>query len=556
MKNAFIYLLLTFNLLIVGNIYGETIQENFYEKQDSLDNSNLNWYNLSPDIDNIQGADIDRAYSEILPKIHVKKKIIVAVIDSGVDIDHVDLQNKIWVNIDEVPNNGIDDDNNGYIDDVNGWNFLGNSKGENVVYENIELVRIIRDLDTFYGSKELRKKLSKDQMKGYKQYKRYKREYKKIRRRYKGRLSKLKSFEGRVKEIEKILENLNKNIDRNHNYSPTDKELWAQKVMTNLIIDGYSQESLNKDRDEINMFLEKALNFEYVPREKIIGDDTKDITNVNYGNNDVEGSRATHGTFVSGIIAAGRNNDIGINGIAENVEIMAIRAVPRGDERDKDIALAIRYAVDNGANIINMSFGKSYSPQKKFIDDAIKYAEKHNVLLVHSAGNNSDNLDKVNSFPTKVISDQNVISSWITVGANSKNLDEKFCGKFTNYGRESVDLFAPGVDIVSLVPDNKYDKLNGTSFSSPVVSGVAALVWSYYPELSAVQLKKIILKSVKRNRFAKVMLPGKSSKDRKIVKFGTLSVTGGVVNAVNALKLADSQVKKNITQGSEVGANY
>jgi subtilisin family serine protease len=287
--------------------------------------------------------------------------------------------------------------------------------------------------------------------------------------------------------------------------------------------------------------LQQHLNLEYNPRT-LVADNPEDINDRLYGNNNVIGPRADHGTPVAGIIGAVRGNNLGIDGIAQEVQLMILRAVPQGDERDKDIALAIRYAVDNGAHIINMSFGKDFSPHKHYVDEAVQYAEAHNVLLVHAAGNDGQNIDLVDNFPTKHYKAGKQANNWIEVGATSLKADKNFNGIFSNYGKQNVDLFAPGVDVISLAPDNKYDKMDGTSFAGPVVSGVAALVWSYYPELTAQELKEVLMKSCTLYPKLKVHTPAEDPTKKQKVNFSDLSVTGGVVNAYEALKLAQKVV--------------
>jgi subtilisin family serine protease len=289
--------------------------------------------------------------------------------------------------------------------------------------------------------------------------------------------------------------------------------------------------------DHIDENLDYNLNVEFDARE-VAGDDIYDINDRDYGNNNVEGEKADHGTFVSSLIAATRGNGIGIEGIANNVEIMALRAVPNGDEYDKDIALAIRYAVDNGANIINMSFGKGYSPNKEWVDEAMQYAADNNVLLIHAAGNDSKNNDLDPSYPNDKTLSNKKIATWLEIGANSTDPKKELCGSFSNYGAKDVDLFAPGVDVVGCVPNDEYAMLDGTSFACPVTSGVAALVWSYYPELTALELKEILMESTYDKGKKRVIIPGEK---RKKTKFRELSVTGGIVNAYNALQMAEQK---------------
>ncbi|NTW32346.1 MAG: S8 family serine peptidase, partial [Bacteroidetes bacterium] len=300
---------------------------------------------------------------------------------------------------------------------------------------------------------------------------------------------------------------------------------------------GVNNEYLKKIRKSDSNKIVKNLNMEVDFRE-IIGDNPDDINDNKYGNNNVKGPDAGHGTLVAGVIAANRNNKIGINGVAEGVEIMAMRVVPDGDEYDKDVALAIKYAVDNGANVINMSFGKAYSPQKKFVEEAIKYAEKHNVLLVHAAGNDGVNNDSIEHYPTAKFDDGTISNNVLTIGASTFKADKNFAGFFSNYG-QSVDIFAPGVNIISLLPENKYTMANGTSFSCPLVTGVAALVWSFYPELTALQLAEIIKKSGTRHSRLKVYCPEKQTPKQVKIKFAKLCNTGASVNAYKALIMAE-----------------
>ena len=305
---------------------------------------------------------------------------------------------------------------------------------------------------------------------------------------------------------------------------------------------GFDLGMLKEMKENIDLYLNKHLNISYQPR-KIINDDLTTINTV-HGNSDVKGKRCDHGTFTAGIIGAVRNNNMGVDGIANHVELMILRAVPKGDEYDKDIALSIKYAVDNGANIINMSFGKNYSPNKKLVDEAVQYAQKRNVLLVHAAGNSSLNIDKITRYPSNKFNNNKKIENWINVGASSCELNKELPGVFSNFGRKNVDLFAPGVNIVSTHPENKYNMNDGTSFAAPVVSGVAALVWSYFPELTAKELKNVLLKSVTKYKKHKVYIPNITNKEKTTIKFKKLSKTGGLINAFNAFERAEKICKK------------
>lgn len=492
---------------------------------DKFDTKFVNWQNRDPEIDKVMGTGVDRVYKELLKDRAPKKMVTVAVIDSGVDIDHEDLQGRIWTNEDEIPNNNIDDDHNGYVDDVHGWNFIGNKSGENISYENFEYTRIYKS-----GEGPLYEKAKKL----------YEAELNK-RNSEKNDLAKFEEIYFKAKSIIKTKTGVDvnslKDLDGITDQDP--QVLSAKRFLSSRYERGFEEKILSGLKQNNSDYLNKFLNPEFNPRA-IVGDDPLNINDVAYGNGDVKGKRSDHGTSVTGVIAAMRDNNIGINGIATNVKIMCLRSTPRGDERDKDVALAIKYAVDNGADIINMSFGKALSPQKEFVDQAVKMAESKGVLIVHSAGNNGQNIDEEESYPSDRYLDGSKATNWITVGASGLTDDETVAARFSNYGQKHVDLFAPGKDIVSTDSTNTYNKNDGTSLAGPMVTGVAALVLSYYPDLKPQQLIRILIESCTKIE-RKVLLPGQSGEDSKKVKFATLSVSGGVVNAYKAMKLVGSQ---------------
>ncbi|MEM6358506.1 MAG: S8 family peptidase [Bacteroidota bacterium] len=510
---------------------------------DSSDMPALEWLVMDPIQDKMQGISANKTYATLL-KDKPSKKVVVAVIDSGVDIDHEDLQGKIWINTDEIEGNGIDDDKNGYVDDRYGWNFIGGKNG-NVEQDTYELTRIYKDLRAKYDGVDEKKvkKKNKDE--------------------YEFWLKVKKDFEPtqlKAQQQYDFYSNLQKNVVRFHNllkaYLDVDKltmddlreiesqdsTILAARGIVGLIFQNVGPdadfkaiaEELKEGVEYFGNQVNYAYNTEFDPR-KYVNDDYDNLYEKGYGNNDVKGHDPSHGTHVAGIIAANRDNGLGINGIADNAEIMVIRAVPDGDERDKDIANAIIYAVDNGAQIVNMSFGKSYSPQKEAVDKAVKYAESKGVLLVHAAGNSSKNIDMGKNFPTKRYSEKSIASNWLEIGASSWGDDENFVGSFSNYGKETVDAFAPGVQIYSTTPDNNYKAYDGTSMAAPATSGVAALLMSYFPDLSVKQVKGIILKSSRKFDNLEVLKPGK---DGKKVNFNELSVTGGIINAYKAVEMA------------------
>jgi subtilisin family serine protease len=498
----------------------------------------VNWYNGKK-----YGMETDKAYKKVLSK-KTPTKVIVAVIDSGVDIEHEDLKDIIWTNEDEIPNNGIDDDNNGYVDDVHGWNFLGNKDGENLNDVQLEMTRIYQTLDKVYKGKsytDLNDKEKKD-------YDLYKEVREKVKESKADAEKSLKQMESLYETFSEADTRLRKHFGGDYTAKDLkklkkDPELSDDANMINKLFKAdLTVEKFKTYVDYYQAQVDYHYNTDIFPRE-LIGDDPNDFNDKDYGNNDVEGSDAMHGTHCSGIIAAIRNNGIGNNGVADNVWIMPIRAVPNGDERDKDIALAIRYAVDNGAQVCNMSFGKAYSPHSDEVIKAIKYAEDHGVLLVHAAGNSGQDIDDQEANPNfpapKFPSMSKRFTNWIEVGASTR-YKKHLAASFSNYGDETVDIFAPGLEIWSTVPQSEYEISQGTSMAAPMVTGLAALLKSYYPELTMFQIKDIILKSGKDVSMKITPIPGGKTE----VPMGDLSITGKIANTYNAVMMAEEMTKK------------
>ena len=505
-----------------------------------LEKAKENWFNLDAVQDNTKGVSTEKAYLELLKDKKSKKTIIVAIIDSGIDIEHEDLKDKIWVNADEIAGNGKDDDNNGYIDDVNGWNFIGNANGEMVNHDNLEMTRLyVIGKKKFEGKKE--SDISKKEKKEYAQYQ-------EIKKTFEAEVKEAEQIIGNIKNIQEMMISSKETLKKHFNkedytaeevaaIETEDPDLKkAQGIFNFVNMQGLTDEALIEAIEHFDEKLKYNLNLDFEPRSTV-GDDYTNFKEKYYGNNKVEGPDAFHGTHVAGIIGANRNNDLGIKGIANNVVFMVLRTVPNGDERDKDVANSIYYAVDNGANIINMSFGKDYSPQKAIVDKAVKYAQKKGVLFVHAAGNDSRDNDEFTNYPDRKYIKKKQAKNWIEVGASSWN--ETFIGSFTNYGQTTVDVFAPGVDIYSTTPGSEYKDASGTSMAAPVVSGIAALVWSYYPDFSAKQIKQIILESAIPYKNQKIIIPG----TEKEADFSTLSNTGAIANVYEALKLAEKMSK-------------
>lgn len=502
-----------------------------------------NWWNLDMTDNNYPGTSADKAQEYLAGKSG--RTVVVAVIDSGVDIMHEDLKDIIWVNEDEIPGNGIDDDNNGYVDDIHGWNFIGGPNGTHVNNENLEIVRIYNRLSKKYANRNV-EGLPKDQ----------KEEYalmlelgQKIDEKQNTLGPQLAQVGPLFQLMEKAQEDVGKDladITADDVQGLNDEDFGQIKAIANrMMANGGSFADVYNDLKGYVDYLEGQVMYNYntdFDARDIVGDDPSDLDDRNYGNNDVKGPDSGHGTHVSGIIAAVRGNDIGVDGVGgANIRIMSVRTVPNGDERDKDVANAIRYAVDNGAQVINMSFGKGYSPYKGAVDEAVKYAEKNDVLLVHAAGNDGKKLTLTNNYPNDVYQKKNgktgkkPSKTWIEVGAASKMYDEKLPAGFSNYNREYVDVFAPGADIYSTTPENEYASFNGTSMAAPMVAGIAALVRSYFPDLTASQVREIILESAIPADIT-VVKPG--TEDEKVA-FNRLSATGALANAYAAVKMAE-----------------
>ena len=493
-------------------------------------------------MDTIPGMSVDKAYAELLNK-KKGQTVIVAVIDSGTDIEHEDLDDVIWVNKDEIPGNGKDDDNNGYIDDIHGWNFLGD-----IIAENMEYVRFMKKLGPkFEGKSE--SAISAADREDYSLYQKAKAEYEKDAAEAQGVVNQYNQILGSVQPAhEAMAKRLGK-----ENYTVKDMQGIANPDPATQNEIGLLSQMLNYGDSVPDVIEQLEGGIEYYQNRLdthfnmdadyrgALGDNPDVWDGKAYGNNDVDGPSedkedVSHGTHVAGIIAAERNNGIGMNGVAENVEIMVLRAVPDGDEYDKDIAMAIRYAADNGAKVINTSFGKYYSPNPEWVWDAIKYAASKDVLIVNAAGNEGLDLDGIQVYPNDQKLDGAEISdNFITIGALVPEYGSEMVAGYSNYGSTSVDVFAPGSQIWSTMPNDTYEYSQGTSMAAPAAAGVAAVIRSYYPNLTAGQVKEILMKSGLTSS-QNVILGGETSNSQS---FGDISTSGNMVNMYNAILMAD-----------------
>lgn len=497
-----------------------------------------NWQNLDLKTDSTFGISTEKAYKELL-KGKKGKTVVVGIIDSGVDFKHEDLNNLIWTNVKEASGKEKkDDDKNGYADDVRGWNFLGSDKGS-IDHETIELTRILRRDAAKFGNADATSVAAAD-LPAFEAYQKMRADYEEKLAEAKDGLINIQGFKAVIDAVVKKIGKEKPTLEDFEKYqAQNDMEVRVKNIMASQLKSQTFEEfyagQITKGLTYYEGQVKYNLNMEFDPRAELVGDNYADSKERFYGNNDVQGPDASHGTHVSGIVGANRTNNLGVVGVADMVQIMSVRAVPDGDERDKDVANAIRYAVENGAKVINMSFGKAYSWDKKAVDEAVKFAMSKDVLLVQAAGNDNKNLDVEASFPDRRYEGGGVAGAYIVVGASGPKDDETLKASFSNYGKTTVDVFAPGVNINSTIPDSKYAKFNGTSMASPVVAGLAALIRSYYPKLSAQQVKDIILNSVEKvNHNVSLKVDGES----KSVPFADLSITGGIVNAYKALQLA------------------
>lgn len=521
-----------------------------------------NWYDQEAKQGTFFSMSTDKAYSELIPN-RAPNEVIVAILDSGVDAEHEDLKGNMWINTDEIPNNGIDDDKNGYIDDIHGWNFLGNANGENVHKDNLEMTRLYAVYHKMFKDIESVIDVPKDQLDKYDDYVNWKSQIKRQRDTHLGELEELRKSKAYLLDVMDAVEMelgrdsiFEADLD---NFSLSANPLLSvgSRVLQSIKDEYKVIPTVSELRHDIKLQYDYMMddhdlrgNYYYNPdldTREIVGDNYSDLNERYYGNNDVEGPDAFHGTHVAGIVAAVRNNDIGINGISANAKIMSVRVVPDGDERDKDVANGIKYAVDNGAKVINMSFGKGQSPYKEYVDKAVRYAEKNDVLMIHAAGNDSNNNDVVDNYPMDTYSKamgflffkKKSPNNWLEIGAVGSDEGHNSVASFSNYGKTEVDVFAPGLNMLSTVQDDNYMILQGTSMAAPVVAGLAAVLRGYFPDLKAKQLKKIIMDSaIKSDR--EVIVPGSNGKKKK---FSDLSVSGGAVNLYTAYTMANEMSK-------------
>ena len=516
--------------------------------QDKMQDNDLKtWYHKDFSTTNVYGVNTDNAYKFLESKGLKPRTVVVGVLDSGVEVDHPGLINNMWKNPNEIPNNGIDDDKNGYVDDIYGWNFIG-GKTADVDADNLEVTRMVKKYQPIFEGTDSAKNRA-NQAKMPEEYA----IYQKSKKLYDEKGSEAKQyyhyFSGFNNAIPSIVKTLNGKTLTKANLAtikPASQEDSRNLQILNSLVQDVG--NVGKTPKEVEELLRKEIegalkhyesqatkhyNLDFDPRAEIVGDNYDNYNEKHYGNNHYEGPDASHGTHVSGIIAGLPHGNEAQYGVAHKVaKIMTVRAVPDGDERDKDVANAIRYAVDNGAKILNMSFGKAVSPGKKHVWEAMKYAEKKGVLLVKAAGNENQNIGENEYFPTnfmKQSDEKPFVSNMIVVGASTNN-NQNLRAKFSNYNGKMVDVFAPGQEIYSTVPDAKYEYLQGTSMASPVVAGAAAVLWAYMPSLTPQQIKEALVKTVNKSTV--------NANVDSNANFDQISVAGGVIDLYKAAQYA------------------
>ena len=516
--------------------------------QDKMQDNDLKtWYHKDFSTTNVYGVNTNNAYKFLESKGLKPRTVVVGVLDSGVEVDHPGLINNMWKNPNEIPNNGIDDDKNGYVDDIYGWNFIG-GKTADVDADNLEVTRMVKKYQPIFEGTDSAKNRA-NQAKMPEEYAMYQKSKKLFDEKGSEAKQYYQYFSGFNNAIPSIVKTLNGKTLTKANLAaikPASQEDSRNLQILNSLVQ--EAENVGKTPKEVEELLKKEVegalkhyesqatkhyNLDFDPRKEIVGDNYDNYNEKNYGNNHYEGPDASHGTHVSGIIAGLPHGNEVQYGVAHKVaKIMTVRAVPDGDERDKDVANAIRYAVDNGAKILNMSFGKAVSPGKKYVWDAMKYAEKKGVLLVKAAGNDNQNIGENEYFPTnfmKQSDEKPFVSNMIVVGASTNN-NQNLRARFSNYNGKMVDVFAPGQEIYSTVPDAKYEYLQGTSMASPVVAGAAAVLWAYMPSLTPQQIKEALVKTVNKSTV--------NANVDSSANFDQISVAGGVIDLYKAAQYA------------------
>lgn len=512
-----------------------------------------NWHWKDYTQDKVHGISLYQAYQKLSSLSLKPSPVVVAVMDGGVDTNNIEIKSKLWLNKKEIPNNGIDDDHNGYIDDIYGWNFLGGKDGSNINKASDEKSRVYHKYKHLYeGQKIDISQFNPTQKKQYEMWQQAALEIEfsdedAANLRYIGIATNALKKLGNT--IVKEMNDSSFTVEKLISFQPLGRNTLDAKMtyLRTINLLGIEKETpFYEIINELNEYIEgkeKSSKAKITPpapiRAEIIKDNYENLSDKFYGNNDITGPNSKHGTHVAGLVASIPDNAWNVNSLYPDLKIMGVRVVPDGDEYDKDIALGIYYAVDNGAKIINMSFGKSFSPEQIWVDNAIRYAAAKDVLIIHSAGNEYYDLDSKAVYPNPYSSYLNdTAKNILTVAASSDEIiNNTLLTDFSNYGPKIVDVLSPGNKIYSTLPGkNNHGYLQGTSMASPIVSHIAAMIRSYFPNLSAVEVKKIIMQSVWKpsDINLKYTVPEKETSK----SLPEIAAAGGIVNASNAIQLA------------------
>jgi subtilisin family serine protease len=510
------------------------------------------WHWKDLEKDGVHGVSLFKA-QQLLTDLKLKPMpIIIAILDGGIDTAHLQIKPLLWNNPKEIPGNALDDDQNGYIDDVHGWNFLGNAAGQNINKASDEKSRIYHR----YKNEFKQDKIDSVSWDAKKKQDFYSWQQAAAEIVFSeddaANLSFIKMARNAVVKMGLIL--IREIVDTNF----TTEQLEAYQPIGKLTADtkiSYlrTMQALGIDRmsghhsivEDLNDYIagkdQSAVSIDTPPedlRKKITQDQYENFNDQYYGNNNITGPNAKHGTHVAGLAAGIVDTNFTKSNFSNPIQIMGVRVVPDGDEYDKDVALGIRYAVNNGAKVINMSFGKSFSPEQAWVDSAIRYAASKDVLIIHSAGNESYDLNNKSVYPSpysNVFKDK--ASNMITVGASSDPvIAESILTDFSNYGNKIVDVLSPGNKIFSSLPNQAFGFLNGTSMSAPILSHIAALVRAYFPKLSATEVKAILLQSNWKPNDSNALFP--IPQTDQSIKLTDISAEGGIINAALSIQNA------------------
>lgn len=562
------YFLLLMASACISVADAQLIKQNEEQKKQA----DLDWYNCSFDKDGVYGAEVNKAYDFLKGK-KIKKRPVVALIGSGMDIEHEDLKQAIWVNPKEKAD-GKDNDKNGLVDDINGWNFLGGKDGqvmEATMREGDREFLRLKDkyADYIFDGKNYNKvidgKLTKvadpENIEEYNYYRNQVLPESPMAGTYSGwQLTYiLKAYADKFDQMmkERFPGKELTEADFSICYDPKAPRDSLSEVSFMMCAMGFGVYKTDKwetvyagikSGAQIEQakaeYERKVGQFGADGRKDIIGDNYLDINYNKYGNNVLLTADAAIGTMEAGIIVAKRENGLGGNGIMDQAEIMTLRVAANGEPYLKDIALAIRYAVDHQADIIMLPVQNTLYPedQKKWISEALEYAESKGVFCITPAWEGAQDLAVETYYPNRWMTGKKELTNLMVVCSSDKNGNPSMN---SNYGAKEVDLYAPGMEIYSTYTGDTYQSGTGLGLAAATTVGVAALIKAYYPHLTGTQIRNILLETVTSRKDAEVekgiIVDGKPTQD--LFLFGDLCLSGGIINAYQAVVAADKIAK-------------